>query len=223
MKKYAVIVAGGSSVRMGAQLPKQFLLLRNKAVLWHTLSAFLAAFNDLKIILVLPAQHFEAGNDIIAKLVAPERVEITAGGDTRYQSVQNGLQLVEKDAVVFVHDGVRCLVTPALIQRCYTAALEKGNATPAIAAVDSIRIETGTGNKVMDRNKVRIIQTPQTFLAEQLLKAFEQPYEPSFTDEATVVERMGIAIHLVEGESTNIKITQPVDLLVAEKILEERS
>lgn len=223
MKKYAVIVAGGSGVRMGAQLPKQFLLLRNKAVLWHTLSAFLAAFNDLKIILVLPAQHIAMGNEIIASLTAPERVRVTTGGETRYQSVQNGLQLVEKDAVVFVHDGVRCLVTPALIQRCYTAAIEKGNATPAITAVDSIRIETGAGNEVMDRNKVRVIQTPQTFLAAQLLKAFEQPYEPSFTDEATVVERMGIAIHLVEGESTNIKITQPLDLLLAEKILEERS
>ena len=223
MKKYAVIVAGGSGVRMGAQLPKQFLLLRNKAVLWHTLAAFLAAFNDLKIILVLPAQHIEAGHKIIGTLAVPERVLVTTGGETRYQSVQNGLQLVEKDAVVFVHDGVRCLVTPALIQRCYTAAIEKGNATPAIAAVDSIRIDTGAGNEAMDRNKVRIIQTPQTFLAAQLLKAFEQPYEPSFTDEATVVERMGIAIHLVEGESTNIKITQPIDLLVAEKILEERS
>lgn len=223
MKKYAVIVAGGAGVRMGAQLPKQFLLLRNKAVLWHTLNAFLAAFNDVKIILVLPAQHIEAGQEIIATLAAPERVEITAGGDTRYQSVQSGLQLVEKDAVVFVHDGVRCLVTPALIQRCYTAALEKGNAIPAIAAVDSIRIDTGTGNEVMDRSKVRIIQTPQTFLTDQLLEAFERPYEPSFTDEATVVERLGIAIHLVEGESTNIKITQPLDLLIAEKILEERN
>ncbi len=223
MKKYAVIVAGGSGVRMGAQLPKQFLLLRNKAVLWHTLSAFLTAFTDLKIILVLPARHIEAGNEIIATLAAPERVHVTTGGETRYQSVQNGLQLVEKDAVIFVHDGVRCLVTPALIQRCYTAAVEKGNAIPAIAAVDSIRIDNGAGNEVMDRNKVRIIQTPQTFLAAQLLKAFEQPYEPSFTDEATVVERMGIAIHLVEGESTNIKITQPLDLLVAEKILDEGS
>ncbi|KAK6033540.1 putative 2-C-methyl-D-erythritol 4-phosphate cytidylyltransferase [Ostertagia ostertagi] len=192
-------VAGGSGVRMGASMPKQFLLLRNKAVLWHTLNAFLDAFTDVKIILVLPAQHIETGKEIIATLAAPRRVEITAGGDTRYQSVQKGLQLVEKDAVVFVHDGVRCLVTPALIQRCYAAAVERGNATPAIAAVDSIRIDTGTGNEVMDRNRVRIIQTPQTFLAEQLLKAFEQPYEPSFTDEATVVERMGIAIHLVEG------------------------
>jgi 2-C-methyl-D-erythritol 4-phosphate cytidylyltransferase len=223
MKKYAVIVAGGSGVRMGAPLPKQFLLLRNKAVLWHTLNAFLTAFNDIRIILVLPGEHIAGGNEIIASLAKPERVLVTTGGDTRYQSVQKGLQLVEKDAVVFVHDGVRCLVTPSLIQRCYIAAIEKGNATPAIAAVDSIRIDTGNGNEVMDRNKVRIIQTPQTFLAEQLMKAFEQPYEASFTDEATVVERMGIAIHLVEGEPTNIKITQPIDLLVAEKILEERN
>lgn len=222
MKKYAVIVAGGAGVRMGTNTPKQFLLLRNKPVLWHTLSAFLSAFDDLTIILVLPALHLDTGREIIATLAAPERVQITTGGDTRYQSVQNGLQLAEKDAVIFVHDGVRCLVTPALIQKCYTTTLEKGNATPAVAAVDSIRIETAGGNEVMDRNKVRIIQTPQTFLGEQLLKAFAQPYEASFTDEATVVERMGFAIHLVEGEPANIKITQPVDLLLAEKILEER-
>lgn len=223
MKKYAVIVAGGSGVRMGSHTPKQFLLLRNKPVLWHTMSAFLSAFDDLTIILVLPALYLDTGREIVATLAAPERVQVTTGGDTRYQSVQNGLQLAEKEAVIFVHDGVRCLVTPALIQKCYTVTVEKGNATPAIAAVDSIRIDTGAGNEVMDRNKVRMIQTPQTFLAAQLLKAFEQPYEASFTDEATVVERMGITIHLVEGESTNIKITQSLDLLIAEKILEERN
>lgn len=222
MKKYAVIVAGGAGLRMGTGLPKQFLLLRQKPVLWHTITAFLTAFNDIEIILVLPAAHFETGDEIIAALAAPERIQLTAGGDTRYQSVQNGLKLVKQGAVVFVHDGVRCLVTPGLIQRCYAAAIEKGNAVPATAAVDSIRIETGSGNKVMDRNKVRMVQTPQTFLSDDLLKAFEQAYDPSFTDEATVAEKAGIAIHLIEGESANIKITHPLDLLLAEKILEER-
>lgn len=222
MNKYAVIVAGGSGQRMGASIPKQFLLLKNKPVLWYTLTAFLTAFDDLKIILVLPAGFLEAGNAIVASVADSNRIQITTGGDTRFQSVKNGLKLVEENAVVFVHDGVRCLVSPALIQRCYAATIEKGNAVPATAAVDSIRIETGNSNLVVDRNKVRIIQTPQTFLAAQLLKAFDQPFDTSFTDEATVVEKAGIAIHLVEGEATNIKITSPVDLLVAEKIMDAK-
>ncbi len=223
MQKYAIIVAGGAGVRMGAVLPKQFLLLQGKPVLWHTLTAFLTAFDDLTVILVLPEQHIATGQSIAAATTHPGRIQITAGGDTRYQSVKNGLAKVSRDAIIFVHDGVRCLVTPNLIKQCYAMALEKGNAIPAVAATDSIRVVAGSNNSVVDRNSIRIIQTPQTFLSTQLLPAFEQPYDPSFTDEATVVERTGVAIHLVEGEATNIKITHPVDLLMAEKILEDRS
>jgi len=223
MNKYAVIVAGGSGLRMGTTVPKQFLLLKSKPVLWHTLSAFLTAYDDLKIILVLPDQFIETGNAIIATTAAPDRIVVTAGGETRFHSVKNGLKLVEKNAVVFVHDGVRCLITPALIHRCYNATLEKGNAIPAITAIDSIRIDDGNTNSIIDRSKVRIIQTPQTFLAEDLTKAFEQPYEPSFTDEATVAEKNGIKINLVEGEKMNIKITHPLDLQVAEFFLVEQA
>ena len=222
MKKYAVIVAGGSGLRMGTSIPKQFLLLKDKPVLWYTLTAFLTAFNDLAIILVLPAEFIEAGQAIVATVAAPNRIQITTGGDTRYQSVKNGLKLVNEKSIVFVHDGVRCLVTPALIQRCYDATIEKGNAVPAIAAVDSMRIENDGSNSVLDRNKVRIIQTPQTFVAGQLLKAFDQPFDFSFTDEATVVEKAGIVIHLIQGETSNIKITSPLDLLVAEKIMDAK-
>jgi 2-C-methyl-D-erythritol 4-phosphate cytidylyltransferase len=223
MKKYAVIVAGGSGLRMGTDLPKQFLLLQGRPVLWHTLTVFLTAFSDIQIILVLPDQYIEMGNSIVETTAEPHRILVTAGGETRYQSVKNGLKLIEKKSVVFVHDGVRCLVTPGLIQRCYEAAVEKGNAVPATAAIDSIRIEKDNGNAIMDRNRVRIIQTPQTFLAELLLTAFEQEYDISFTDEATVVERTGIAIQLINGEAANIKITTSIDMLIAEKILEERS
>src|SRR5450432_4208833 len=223
MKKYAVIVAGGSGLRMNSNLPKQFMLLNGKMVLWHTLTAFLAAFDDVKIILVLSAQYIETGQSIIKTLAGSNRITITAGGQTRYQSVKNGLKLVEKDAVIFVHDGVRCLVTPNLIQRCYEMAVEKGNAVPATTPVDTLRIESGNKNEIIDRNKVRIIQTPQTFLGDVLIKAFEQEYDASFTDEAIVVENLGVKINLIEGEAANIKITSPVDLLLAEKLLVEKT
>lgn len=222
MKKYAVIVAGGSGLRMGTAVPKQFLDLQGKPVLWHTLTSFLDAFPDLEIILVLPQAHVETGLDIIHQTYDPQRIWITIGGETRFHSVKNGLDHIHHHSVVFVHDGVRCLVTPNLIRKCYEAALEKGNATPAIAAVDTIRIETVSGNEMIDRNKVRIIQTPQTFYSDIIKAAFEQDYDSDFTDEASVVERLGVKIHLVEGESTNLKITRPLDILIAEKILEER-
>jgi 2-C-methyl-D-erythritol 4-phosphate cytidylyltransferase len=223
MKKYAVIVAGGTGLRMGSALPKQFMLLQGKPVLWHTLTAFLTAFNDVQIILVLPEQYIETGHSIINTTTDPNRIQITAGGETRFQSVKNGLQRIEKKSIVFVHDGVRCLVTPALIKHCYETAAEKGNAVPATTAIDSIRIEKDNINSVVDRAHVRIIQTPQTFLSEVLLKGFEQAYDASFTDEAMVVEKTGVKINLVEGEVSNIKITTPIDLLIAEKLLEERT
>lgn len=208
---------------MGTSLPKQFLLLKDKPVLWYSLTAFLTAFADLKIIVVLPEAYIEQGRSVINITTDPERIQITAGGDTRYQSVKNGLQLVEGESVVFIHDGVRCLVSTTLIQRCYSTALEKGNAIPAIAAIDSIRIEKDGASSVIDRQCVRMIQTPQTFLSYQLLPAFAQSYDAGFTDEATVVEKTGVHIQLIEGEASNIKITSPIDLLMAEKILEGRA
>jgi 2-C-methyl-D-erythritol 4-phosphate cytidylyltransferase len=130
--------------------------------------------------------------------------------------------MVDAHSVVFVHDAVRCLVTPHLIRHCCEIAIEKGNAVPAIAASDTIRIQTETGNEMVDRNKVRLIQTPQTFFSNAIKEAYNQPYHDSFTDEAGVVEKTGVKINLVEGEKTNVKITTPIDLLIAEKILEER-
>ncbi|NML22986.1 2-C-methyl-D-erythritol 4-phosphate cytidylyltransferase [Pseudoflavitalea sp. G-6-1-2] len=222
MKKFAVIVAGGSGLRMGTQLPKQFLPLRDKPVLWYTLNAFLEAFDDLTIILVLPEAHLQTGHEILRSTSDPDRIWMTTGGETRFHSVKNGLDHIHQNSIIFVHDGVRCLLTPELIRRCYDTAQERGNAIPAVTAVDSIRIETFGGNAAVDRNKVRIIQTPQTFYSDLIKAAFEQEYDDSFTDEASVVERLGVKIHLVEGEPTNIKITRPLDILIAEKILEER-
>lgn len=222
MKKYAVIVAGGSGQRMGAAIPKQFLLLNGKPLLWYSVKAFLDSFEEMHVILVLPANNLSEGESIVADLDAAQRVSIAEGGNTRFHSVQNGLSLVKQPSVVFVHDGVRCLITTSLIERCYRQALEKGSAVPAVAATDSIRIVAGENNTVAERNDVRIIQTPQTFLSELLLPAFNMAYKDGFTDEATVVEAAGNKVFLVDGEYENIKITRPADLLIAEGILKER-
>ena len=221
MKKYAIIVAAGSGLRMGSPLPKQFLLLNDKPILWYTLSTFLQAYNDLEIILVLHPDYFHQGEQVISHLDA-QRITICAGGEHRFHSVKNGLQQIHHDSIVFVHDGVRCLLSTSLIHRCHASALENGNAIPAIPAVDSIRIVNGNSNQPVDREKIMIIQTPQTFRRDILMDGFDQDYDPSFTDEASVVERLGEKINLIEGESTNIKITRPIDLLLAEKILEGR-
>jgi len=223
MKKYAVIVAGGSGLRMGTSVPKQFLQLTGKPVLWYTLTAFLNAYEDLEIILVLHKDHIETGLDIIQSTSAQDRIGVTEGGETRFHSVQSGLRHVTQHSVVFVHDGVRCLIKDELIRRCYDETIKHGNAVPAVAAVDTIRIETALGNEQIDRSRVRIIQTPQTFYSDMIKAAFEQDYNDSFTDEASVVERLGVKINLVEGDYSNIKITKPVDLMIAEKVLEERS
>jgi 2-C-methyl-D-erythritol 4-phosphate cytidylyltransferase len=220
--KYAVIVAGGSGTRMGTEIPKQFLLLKSKPILWHTIQQFLKAYHDLQVILVLPKEFIGMGIEILPHLLDRERVQIIAGGTTRFNSVKNGLSVIRKKGIVFVHDGVRCLVSVDLIHRCYDQAVEKGNAIPAVAATDSIRIIEADLNKVADRDKVRIIQTPQTFQTELLLPAFELAYDPTFTDEASVFEAAGGKVILIEGEYNNIKITRPVDLLFAATILEEK-
>jgi 2-C-methyl-D-erythritol 4-phosphate cytidylyltransferase len=222
MKKIAIIVAGGSGSRMGSQLPKQFILLREKPVLYYTLKAFLDAYADMQVILVLPGDYIEMGREIIDAWFDPEIIQITEGGDTRFQSVQNGLQLVQEEAIIFVHDGVRCMLSQDLIHRCYQTALETGTAVPAIASKDSVRILTSEGNEAVDRNQVRLIQTPQTFHSKILLPAFQIDYKDKFTDEATVVEAFGIKISLVEGEEANIKLTLPVDMVLAEKLMGER-
>lgn len=218
-----MIVAGGTGKRMGNIIPKQFLLLKEKAVLWYTLDTFLRAYHDLRIILVLSHQHIQKGQLIASSFAETERIKIVTGGETRFHSVQCGLKEVKTDSVIFVHDAVRCLVSVPLIHRCYKNALENGSAIPAVAATDSIRILNHSYYAVADRKNVRIIQTPQTFLSKIILPAFEQEYKNEFTDEATVVEANNTKIFLTEGEYDNIKITRPTDMMIAERILEERS
>lgn len=219
LKKIAVIVAGGTGSRMNNSIPKQFLLLKNKPVLFYTIDTFLRSYDDLQIILVLPEEHVAAGQEIIDAYFDYNRIKITIGGRTRFHSVQNGLSLIEEECIVFVHDAVRCLLTTDLIKRCYKAAIENGTAIPVIDSKDSVRIVTGEDNAAVDRYRIKLVQTPQTFHSKILLPAFNIDYKDKFTDEATVVEAFGLKVNLVEGEENNIKITRPLDLILAESLV----
>ena len=219
MKKTAIIVAGGTGQRMGTTLPKQFLAIEGKSILLHTIGQFVTAYTDINFIIVLPADYIQDGKALITSSGLSQSFQFVAGGDTRFQSVKNGLAQADPASIVFVHDAVRCLLTPALIQRCYQQAVEKGSAIPAVSSTDTIRILEGNQHHVVDRANVMMIQTPQTFNAALLKKAFEQAYQPSFTDEANVLEASGKKVYLIEGEYENIKITRPLDLAIAEYIL----
>jgi 2-C-methyl-D-erythritol 4-phosphate cytidylyltransferase len=151
MKKYAVIVAAGTGSRMKSEVPKQFMLLRNKPVLFYSLDTFLKAYDDLEVILVLPAEHMSKGQEIIDGFFESRRVSICEGGRTRFHSVQNGLSMVDSESIVFVHDGVRCLLSTELVHRCYNAAVELGTAVPVVDISDSLRIITEEGNEPLER------------------------------------------------------------------------
>ncbi len=228
MEKYALIVAGGSGQRMGNVQPKQFIPIAGKPVVWHTVSAFLSCYDDMRVVLVLPESFMTTGQDLFHNGIAAGSIQIVKGGDNRFQSVKNGLTVVPSNAMVFVHDAVRCLVTHELIQRCYTHALIHGSAVPVISPADSTRFVENksdaaplpnTESHVIDRSRVRLVQTPQTFPAGLLQQAFQQPYTERFSDEATVYESAGFNVHLVEGDRSNIKITYPNDLFIAEQLL----
>nr|WP_295866179.1 2-C-methyl-D-erythritol 4-phosphate cytidylyltransferase [uncultured Chitinophaga sp.] len=221
-KKTAIIVAGGSGSRMQSAIPKQFMDLAGKPVLYHTITAFTSAYPDMEIVLVLPEQHISYTNHLLQAFDNIPAITLVKGGETRFHSVKNGLQQIKGEAVVFVHDGVRPLVSPALVRTCYEAAFSHGSAVPVIDMKDSIREVNGEDNRAVDRGRFRIVQTPQTFVSELILPAFEQPYDPLFTDEATVVEHFGHFIHLVEGEESNLKITKPLDLVLAKAFLDLR-
>ncbi len=216
-------------------------------MLWHTLDVYLRAYDDLELILVLPQEHMETGRTLVNAMGATHRIRMVAGGATRWHSVKNGLSLIgglprgsggeigsgsgrdasgkAEESLIFVHDGVRCLLTAELIHRCAREAEQYGTAIPVIDSKDSVRLITVDGNEAIDRSRVKLVQTPQTFLSTILLPAFGegQEYEERFTDEATVVEAFHkVPVRLVEGESHNIKITTAEDLLLAEEFLRRR-
>jgi 2-C-methyl-D-erythritol 4-phosphate cytidylyltransferase len=219
LKKYAIIVAGGTGSRMGGTLPKQFMLVKDKPLIYYSIKTFLEAYDDVQVILVLPVAYMDRGEEIIDAYFDRERIRFTAGGETRFESVKNGLRLVEQESIVFVHDAVRCLVSPSLIHRCYEVAHQTGSAIPIVLSKDSVRIVEEDSSEPIDRTKIGFVQTPQTFHSKILIPAYQIDYKDKYTDEATVVEAYGLKVSLVEGEEENIKITKPLDLLIAEKIL----
>lgn len=215
MKAYAIIVAGGKGLRMGGEVPKQFLPINGKPILMHTIEAFRKALDGIEIILVLPADQHEYWQKLCQdyNFCSPEL--IAKGGETRFHSVKNGLALLpdDEDAVVGIHDGVRPFVSKETIQRCYAAAAGGRAVVPVVPVVETIRQILPNGKSITrPRDEYRLVQTPQTFPLVMLKKAYEQSYSGTFTDDASVVEAMGEEILMVEGNRENIKITTPSDL-----------
>lgn len=217
MKRYTIIVAGGTGQRFGSNVPKQFLELAGKPVLMHTIEKFAAIGGD--IIVVLPEDFIDHWKELCNKFIFPFVHTIVAGGETRTESVRNGLIQTSDDSIIGVHDAVRPLVSRALIEKIFLAAAEKGNAVPAVQIQHSIRKVEQEKNVSVGREKYFIVQTPQCFAGSTLKAAYHKITTTSFTDDASVVEANGEKINLIEGESTNIKITDPPDLLYAESLI----
>ena len=219
---YAIIVAGGKGLRMGGEVPKQYLPVGGVPILMRTLQTFHEADEDMNIILVLPKDQQEYWEQLCAeyRFTVPHR--LTVGGETRFHSVQNGLALVPDDAegVVGVHDGVRPFVSKEVIRRCYDAALEQGAVVPVVPVVETVRQLLPEGDSLtVDRNLYRLVQTPQVFRIGLLKEAYRQPYRPEFTDDASVVEELGHRVALVDGNRENIKITTPSDIQYADFLI----
>jgi 2-C-methyl-D-erythritol 4-phosphate cytidylyltransferase len=221
MEKYAIIVAGGSGSRMNSEVPKQFMMLKGKPVLYYSIHAFLKTFEDCKIILVLSEAHIGKGQEIVDAFFDYKSIKIAKGGRTRFHSVQNGLAQIEnEDCIIFVHDAARPMLSSDLIQRCYNTVMEFGSAIPVVSCKDSLRIISNEGNEAVERSTIKLVQTPQVFHSKILLPAFFNiDFKDKFTDEASVVEAFGLKVYLVDGEDSNIKITNPTDLNIAESLL----
>ena len=216
MKRYVVIVAGGQGVRMGADRPKQFLEIGGKPILRHTIERFLAFDPSFEVIVVLPSAQKEWWRDYCRQSGFLERYSIVSGGITRFHSVQNALQYVVGQGLVAVHDGVRPLVSRPLLERIFAAAEEAPAVIPAVPVVESVRRVEEDASVPVNRDGLVLVQTPQVFAADVLKKAYDQPFSPSFTDDASVVEASGVRVHVVPGDRMNLKITTPEDLQFAE-------
>ena len=218
MKKHIIIVAGGKGLRMGGDIPKQFLPVCEKPVLMRTLEAFHAYDSSIHIILVLPTSQQAYWKELCVEYGFGLAHDIANGGETRSHSVMNGLAMVEGDGLVGVHDGVRPFVSQEVIARCYEEASVKKAVIPVIGVVETVRHLTEEGSETVPRDLYKLVQTPQVFDAALLRRAYCQEYTDWFTDDASVVEALGEKVHLVDGNRENIKLTTPFDLKLAEML-----
>ncbi len=220
MKKslcHAVIVAGGSGSRMCSDTPKQFIPLYGKPILMHSIDAFARYDASISIVVALAGQNIGLWQELCRQYQYRTPHQIAKGGATRFHSVKNALNLFsDGGGLVAVHDGVRPLASQQLIARCFQEAMEYGNSVPVIGVVDSVREVMENKSTIIDRSKLRLVQTPQVFDLEELKNAYQQDYSPEFTDDASVMEYSGHQIHLTEGDERNIKITTPKDLALAQ-------
>jgi len=222
MKKNVIIVAGGKGLRMGNDLPKQFIPIGGKPVLMRTIEAFYRFDQDINIILVLPVSHQDYWKSLCEEYNFSIEHTIANGGETRFHSVKNGLALVT-NGLVGVQDGVRPFGSVEMIKRCFDAAREYPAVIPVIDSTDSLReVVDEDKSRIVDRSKIRLVQTPQVFDVNVLKKAYQTDFKETFTDDASVVEAMGVDVHLVKGEVTNIKITTPLDLKIGELIIRDK-
>ena len=222
MRKTVIIVAGGSGNRMKSDIPKQFIVLKSKPLLMHTIIAFFNYDNSIEIVLVLPEKYISYWEKLVEEYSFSIPHKIVKGGEERFYSVKNGLDITETDLVA-IHDAVRPFVSNNVIEEAFKLAEIKGNAIPAVAVSESVRMLVKDGNKAINRNDIVLVQTPQCFKTDLIKKAYETEFKAEFTDDASVLEAMGEKIYLSAGNEMNIKITRPVDLLIAEVMAANKS
>lgn len=218
MKYTVIIVAGGKGMRMGSEIPKQFLPIGGKPILMRTIEAFYGFNSGLQLIVVLPESEQAYWKEICNDYSFVIEHQVVSGGDSRFESVSNGLKQAVGNYIA-IHDGVRPFVSNAVIERCFASVIEFRAIVPVIDPVESIRQVTPDGSMAVDRSNCKLVQTPQVFQADILKEAYKQSFNPLFTDDASVVEASGYKIHLVEGNRENIKVTTPFDLLISTALL----
>ncbi|MDR2125599.1 MAG: 2-C-methyl-D-erythritol 4-phosphate cytidylyltransferase [Prevotellaceae bacterium] len=220
MKNAVIIVAGGIGLRMGNPIPKQFMLIRNKPILMHTVEKFIVFDNSINIIIVLPEKQIQMWQKLCAAHDFKYKHAIVAGGITRFHSVQNALKTISSDyEIIAVHDGVRPLVNPETIRKCFELAMEKGSAIPVIQVNESLRRIQQNTTEIINREGVCIVQTPQVFRYDIIINSYKQAYATEFTDDASVVEKSGYFINYTNGQRENIKITFPSDINLIERLI----
>jgi 2-C-methyl-D-erythritol 4-phosphate cytidylyltransferase len=221
VKKAVIIVAAGSGSRMGGELPKQYLQLLGRPLIVHTLERFQRFDPEMKLVVVLAPAHKELWEQMAASYEIAGGVTLALGGPTRYDSVKSGLKQIDKETLIGIHDAARPLVSQDTLIRCYDAALRKGSGIPVVEMDESVRMLDAEGGSVhMDRNSLKRVQTPQVFRSNRIKKVYQQPYNQAFTDDASVYETAYGPPSLVEGNRENIKLTTPIDIKLAQLLID---